>query len=270
MKKYLGSILAFAIVAFCFPFARGGAITAAMEGNPVIIISTATAFGVAHASEPFSSIALSKDGQPYVSPGSPQWVRYTNSTTGAVVEEHGSNFTRNRHDTLANERWLATPWRQFPPESVDVIDVVTNGQPVTVLSRVLGSAVAARVVAVNYADDYLVLDYPALDGDSASKVITSRGTVGLISKTIKEQGQPPTGSVCIVPGIDKALAGTRPAPIPTQTPPATGTTTGPAPVVPVTPPPAIPIITPDQAYRNGLKDGRAQVISEFLDFIKTR
>jgi hypothetical protein len=272
MKKYIFTPILAAVAAFALLHslpAKSADIVATAGDNPVIVVSPGSVFGVAHAADVYTAIATSKGGLPYVPPGYPAWIKYTNAA-GVAVEEHVSNYTLRTHDVLANERWLATPWRLFPPEAVEAVDIVTNGQPVTVISRARGTAVEARVVAVNFPDDYLVLDYPAIDHDSASRVVTARGVVGLIAKTIREPGQPPTGSICIVPGLNKALAGTRPAPVPEQPIPVAGTTTGPPPVVVAPPPVPIPSITPDEAYKNGLKDGRAKLLHELADFLKTR
>lgn len=237
---------------------------------PVVVIGPNMVFGATHVVTPFSTVTLTLDGKPYVPAGSPDWVKYKDEK-GVEHEAHASNFDIYMRTPLANDRLFANTYRTFPKEAQQAIAVMKVGDKIFVESRHRGATVQANVTAINDGL-YLVSDYPALGespnhpGDSASIVRDANGVfVGYVSYTVQDPGKDPTGSVIIIPGLSVALKDTTPvAPAP-PAPPVAGTTptgTPPPPVATGEVAPLLPPVTTDEAYNNGVKDGRAQVTSE--------
>jgi hypothetical protein len=226
-----------------------------------VVLGPHTVFGAAHAAGGYGEVSLSADDKPYIPAGTPAWVRFSDRS-GVEKEEYGSNFSFADKTTLNDDRWIASTYRPIPREAWEVIGTARAGDTVLVESIALRKTVSAKVTGENGPAGYLVTDYPAIAGDSASRVTTTAGLlVGFVSRPIIPDGGVSTGCTVVTPPLD-ILAGTTPAPIPTPPPPVPGSGTGPAPDPGPPPPPMLPPVTPEEAYANGLRDGRAKLAGE--------
>lgn len=236
---------------------------------PVVAIGPHTVFGAQHASWPFTAASLlTKDGKQYVPPGSPSWVRFVDKN-GVVQEEHASGFTFHSTDNSTNDRWFGFTYRAIPQEAWETIATVTNGQPIVVSSRALGTNVLATVRYL--ADGYITTTYPAIADDSASRVRTLDGRfVGLVSKRFDASPNDPAGCTVVIPNLT-VLAGTTPVAPAAPPAPVAGTNTAPAPPIPTTPVPVLPIFTQaqlDAAVTTAKATERASVVAQFEALIK--
>ena len=117
-----------------------------MEGHRVAILSPYLAFASAHVVQSFTTIALSKDGAPYLSPETPPWVQFKNGA-GQDQEEAGSNFNLHHVNELG-DAWYGAPYRAFPAEAITPIASVIKGDIVLVDSIHSGARVQAEVLSV--------------------------------------------------------------------------------------------------------------------------
>ena len=232
-------------------------IRATLGEHQVAVISTNCVFAPAHIAKPYTTVSLSKDGQPYISANSPQWVRFTNGS-GVVQEERGSDYNLARTLELGDDTWYGFVYRAMPVEAITPIATVAIGDSIVVQSIHSGARVVGKVVNL-MPGKYLIADYPAQGesggkpGDSGSVVTTPDGViVGFVSAAADLATGP--GSVIVIPNV-KSLVGTTPSqvPEPTQAPlpaPVTAPAPAPAPV-----PPSAPAVDPvASAYANGYRD----------------
>lgn len=157
--------------------ARAGEIVATMSGVRVAVISPAAAFGSAHVVGPYTTIHLSRDGTDYGN----GWVRFLNKS-GVQQEEAASDYNVASRTTI-NDRLFMSPYRQFPAEAVEPVAIPSVGDVVLIAALSKGGAVQqAKVQVVDKGNGYVLTDYPAVPGDSQSRVTTQGGVfVGFVS-----------------------------------------------------------------------------------------
>lgn len=226
-----------------------------MEGHRVAILSPYLAFAPAHVVRSFTTVALSKDGAPYLSPGTPAWVRFKNGR-GEDQEERGSDHNIHHVNELG-DAWYGAPYRAFPAEAVTPIASVIKGDVVLVDSIHSGARVQAEVLSV-MDGQYAVTSFPSRTesdgklGDSGSPVWTQDGRlVGFVSAL---------NGVVVIPDM-RSLTGTKPAPVPAPPTPVAA----PAPVVAPThdPVPVAVTLSVEAAYANGKADGYRDAVNKF-------
>jgi hypothetical protein len=232
----------------CVGIALSAEIVATVGPVPAIVISTNRVFSVGHVANPFTAANLTRNGTPYVPDGSPMWVRFVDKS-GKVQEENGSSFTFVTTATGDIDRWFGTTYRPMPVEAIEPIVIVTNGQPITVLSRSRHDMTfSARVTSLYFNNGYIFTDYLPADNDSSSRVLSGGLTVGLVAAAIRNTDQVVIGSVVVIPGTD-----------------------GPAVVLPpvVTPPPTstpVPVATND-IFNAGIRVGRSNLLKQVQIFV---
>ena len=204
------------LLTFCLATVRSGEITATMGGIRVVILDPQTVWGAAHVIRTITAVELARDGMPYLAPGTPAWNRYS-ANDGSIREEHGAVFTIRRFTEDANDRYIGTIYRKFPPEAITQVATVKVGDTVLVQSRNRGKTLPARVTDVQADSIGTNLKVSPGDattpGDSGSLVTTTNGVfVGLIRSARNR------GSTAIIPPTPKpaetAPAVTAPAPEP--------------------------------------------------------
>lgn len=259
------------MLAAVFGSVLGGEIDAILSPStvPAIVVSRYTVLSPHHVAvhligfgtNVFGNLTLTKNGAPYVPDGSPPWVRY-NDLDGVVHEEAAHNF--KFASTFRDGRYLdheySTVWRQLPDAAVHKLVAAKVGDIVSIASRTRGTNVPARVTFADINGCTITTDYPAIYGDSGALVTMGGKTVGLISSKIADPGAPSTGCVVIVPEpfmIQPVFINPPEIPVAGDTP-----RTNLPPVVVENPPIDIPVLTPEEAYRNGFRDGRARAIAD--------
>lgn len=182
--------------------ALAGDITATMSGVRVAIISPAAAFGCNHVVGPYTTIHLSRDGTNYGS----GYVRFINKQ-GVQQEEAASDYNVNVRSVI-NDRLTMAPYRAFPKEAVEPVAIPAAGDVVNVAALTKGGAIQkAKVLVVDANNGYILTDYPAIPGDSQSRVTTQAGVfVGFVSSAQQ------VGSTVIIPGISTVAAAPPPPP----------------------------------------------------------
>lgn len=218
---------------------KAGPVTADMGGLPVVVLSRSVAFGARHAVGAYTTVHLSKDGRDYVSPSSPEWV-WVDGESGQRWSDHASNFRIRLVTPWGRDGHIVSPYRTFPDEAIEPVKAVTTNDTVVVLSRQRAAEWNAHVLGKDPAGGTVRIDYPALLGDSESRVVTTNGIfVGFISFRVLNSSGVSVGAEVSTPGFE-SLAGTtstpRPAPeIPAEAPPGTKPPpeSGPAPTLPV-------------------------------------
>lgn len=215
--------------------ALAGDIIATMSGVRVAIISPAVAFGCNHVVGPYTTVHLTRDGTNYGT----GWVRFTNRQ-GVQQEEAASDFNVYSR-TVINDRLAMAPYRAFPKEAVEPVAIPAVGDVVNVAALTKGGAIQkAKVLVVDPGNGYVLTDYPAIPGDSQSRVTTQSGVfVGFVSSAQQ------VGSTVIIPGVS-TVASALPAPAVTNAPP--------------------PVVDPVAAAK---AQGRAEALQQVRDLIGT-
>jgi len=254
-------LIAWALLTATFATAAG--IIATMEGHRVAVVSPYLAFAPGHVARVYTTVALTKDGQPYLAPGVPTWVRFKDAKN-QYREERGSDYNLISTTEPGNDAWYGTPYRAFPAEAVTPIGVVIVGDQVIVDSIHTGARTTNTVVQVQ-PGQFVVTDFPAQTerdgklGDSGSLVSTVDGrVVGFVSS----MATTPTGaegSLVVIPDM-RSLVGTSPAPVPAPPAPVTS----PTPVATPNPDP-VPVavtLSVEAAYANGKADGYRDAVNK--------